>query len=414
MAKAEGIPVWVVYRADRDLFTLRWNDPRTGRRKQRSCEAKNRKEAYKAAGALADELARNGGSLAGESKERPTWDAFCIRYRENYLVHTSATNRAKWSKVASEVDVEFADRRIKMPMLADITAEFLECVESRMHTLGNAASTVKSKMDTLQSGLNWAVSLNLLDPLSTRRERGRVEQVESEMRGRPLTGEELDRLILQPKTIAKIAGQSAGWEHLIRGLYLSGLRISEALRLHEFRRDCHRPIGLDTSRPAIAFLSSQKNRRDQVVAITPDFAEFLRATVAVDGWYFNPSGPKGRYLTPGAVSRLISDMGAKAKIVVEAGETPEDARFATAHDLRRTFAQRWASRVMPPILQHLMRHASFETTKKFYVGSSADAAASAIHEGWRRANTDSSAELLCDQVCDHLNSVPYQKPSKSK
>jgi integrase len=405
VAKAEGIPVWVVYREDRDVFTLRWNDPRTGRRKQKSCEAKNRKDAYKAAGALADELAKNGGSLAGESKERPTWDAFCTRYRENYLVHTSATNRAKWSKVASEVDVEFAERRIKMPMLADITAEFLECVESRMHALGNAASTVKSKMDTLQSGLNWAVSLNLLDPLNTRRERGRVEQVESEMRGRPLTGEELDRLLLQPKAITKIAGQAVGWEHLIRGLYLSGLRISEALGLHESRRDCHRPIGLNSSRPAIAFLSSQKNRRDQVVAITPDFAEFLRATKPIDGWYFNPSGPKGRYRTAGSVSHLISEMGAKAKIVVEAGKTPEDARFATAHDLRRTFAQRWASRVMPPILQHLMRHASFDTTKKFYVGSSADAATNAIHEGWKRSAGASADVLLCDQVCDQLNSA---------
>lgn len=397
MAKAEGIQIWVVYRSDRDQFTLRWNDPRTGRRKQKTSDAKNRKDAYKEAGKLAEELANNGGCLAGESKERPTWDAFCARYRENYLVHTSATNRAKWNKVASEVDIEFRDRNIKQPMLADLTAEFLECVESRMHTNGNAPATVRSKMDTLTSGLNWAVSLKLLDALNTIRERGRVEQVESEMRGRPLTGEELDRLLLQPKATVKISGQAATWEHLIRGLYLSGLRISEALRLHESRRDCHRPIGLESSRPAIAFLSSQKNRRDQVVAITPDFAEFLRATVPVDGFYFNPSGPKGRYKTAGSISHLISGMGAKAKIVVEAGETPEDARFATAHDLRRTSAQRWASRVMPPILQHLMRHASFETTKKFYVGSSADAAAHAIHEAWMRSGAIESMDI-CEEL----------------
>lgn len=404
MARAE-VRVWVVYRSARDQFTLRWNDPRTQRRCQKTIDAKNRKDAYKAAGKLAEELADNGGTLKGESKERPTWDQFCQRYKANYLTHTSATNRAKWRKVAEAVDTEFKDRRIGMPMLADITAEFLECVESSMHSAGNKPSTVKSKMDTLVSGLNWAVSLGLIPPIVRQRERGRVEQIESEMRGRPLTGEELDRLLLQPKTITKIADHAASWEHLIRGLYLSGLRISEALRLHESRRDCHRPIGLDTKRPAIAFLSSQKNRRDQVVAITPDFAEFLRASKPVDGWYFNPAGPKGRYKTPGSVSHLISEMGAKAKIVVEAGETPADARYATAHDLRRTFARRWASRVMPPILQHLMRHASYETTKKFYVGSSADSAANAIHEAWIRSGAILPSEILCDQVCDQLNSV---------
>lgn len=406
----EGVRVWVVFRDDRDQFTLRWNDPRTGRRKQKSIDAKNRKDAYKAAGKLAEELEKNGGCLAGQSKERPTWDAFCARYRENYLVHTSATNQAKWNKVASEVDIEFADRNIKLPMLADLTAEFLECVESRMHTNGNAPSTVKSKMDTLQSGLNWAVSLGILDAIVTRRERGRVEQVESEMRGRPLTGEELDRLLMQPRAIKKIKDYAATWEHLIRGLYLSGLRISEALQLHESRRDCHRPLGLQTSRPAIAFVSSQKNRRDQIVAITPDFAAFLRKTTPVDGWYFNPSGPKGRYKTPGSVSHLISDMGAKAKIVVEAGAKPEDATYATAHDLRRTFARRWASKVMPPTLQHLMRHSSYDTTKKFYVGSSADAAALAIHEAWVRSGGHVASDILCDQVCDQLNSVLAESP----
>lgn len=397
-----SIKVWVVYRSDRDQFTLRWNDPRTGRRSQKTIDAKNRKDAYKAAGKLAEELAENGGSLKGESKERPTWDQFCERYRTNYLKHTSATNRAKWRKCAEVVDEEFKSRRITVPMLADITAEFLECVESRMHTSGNEPSTVKSKMDTLRSGLNWGASLGLMQPVVRQRERGRVEQVESEMRGRPITGEELDRLLLQPAKVARFKDHAQSWQHLMRGLYLSGLRISEALQLHEFRRDCHRPIGLDTKRPVIAFLASQKNRRDQVVAITPDFAEFLRRTKTVDGWYFNPSGPRGRYRKTGSVGHAISDFGEAAKIVVHAGDTPETTQFATAHDLRRTFAQRWAAKVMPPILQHLMRHRSIETTMKFYVGQNADAAALSILEAWKRAPV---ATLLCDQVCDQLNSV---------
>ena len=41
--------------------------------------------------------------------------------------------------------------------------------------------------------------------------------------------------------------------------------------------------------------------------------------------------------------------------------------YASAHDLRRSFGFRWAKRVMPLILQKLMRHADITTTMEFYV-----------------------------------------------
>lgn len=384
------IRVWVVYRSDREQFALRWTDPITQRRCQKSIDAKDRKKAERIAGQLEKELVDNGGKIAGESPERPTWDQFCTRYRESYLVSTSDTNRAKWRKSVETVDEEFAGRRIRLPMLADVTAEFLEAVEARMRALGNSPATVKSKMDTLRSGLGWAAGLGLMSVIVTPRDRGRVEQVESEMRGRPLTVEELERLQMQVQRHSKTSGFAAGWSHLLEGLWLSGLRISEAMQLHESRPDCHRPIGLDGKRPAIAFLSSQKNRRDQIVAITPDFADFLRRTKTVGGYYFNACGQKGRYRRPGSVGRIISECGSMAKIVTIPGPTPADASFATAHDLRRTFAQRWAARVMPPILQHLMRHSSIETTMRFYVGSSADAASLAILDAWKRGSAVSS------------------------
>ena len=41
----------------------------------------------------------------------------------------------------------------------------------------------------------------------------------------------------------------------------------------------------------------------------------------------------------------------------------------SAHDLRRSFGERWASRLMPQVLKELMRHESIETTLNFYVGT---------------------------------------------
>ena len=53
-------------------------------------------------------------------------------------------------------------------------------------------------------------------------------------------------------------------------------------------------------------------------------------------------------------------------------------KFASAHDLRRAFGFRWALKVMPAVLQSLMRHEDVQTTMKYYVGQDANAMADAI------------------------------------
>ena len=59
-------------------------------------------------------------------------------------------------------------------------------------------------------------------------------------------------------------------------------------------------------------------------------------------------------------------------------------KFATAHDLRRAFGTRWAKKVMPAVLQRLMRHQSIGTTMKFYVGIEADDVAADLWAKRRR------------------------------
>jgi integrase len=69
-----------------------------------------------------------------------------------------------------------------------------------------------------------------------------------------------------------------------------------------------------------------------------------------------------------AVSKLVTAIGSKAGIIVNATES----KTASAHDLRRTFGTRWAKRVMPAVLRKLMRHASIETTMGYYVDLDVD------------------------------------------
>ena len=66
-------------------------------------------------------------------------------------------------------------------------------------------------------------------------------------------------------------------------------------------------------------------------------------------------------------------------------------KFASAHDLRRAFGTRWAKRVMPAVLQRLMRHAEIGTTMKYYVTMDADSVADEVWgKEWGSGNTSSN------------------------
>ncbi len=47
-------------------------------------------------------------------------------------------------------------------------------------------------------------------------------------------------------------------------------------------------------------------------------------------------------------------------------------KFASLHDLRRTFGSRWAKLVKPAVLTRLMRHQNIQTTMAVYVDLDCD------------------------------------------
>jgi integrase len=68
------------------------------------------------------------------------------------------------------------------------------------------------------------------------------------------------------------------------------------------------------------------------------------------------------------VGKIIAAIGRKSGVITNA----VDRKNPTAHDLRRSFGTRWAKRVMPAVLQKLMRHASIQTTMTYYVDLDVD------------------------------------------
>jgi integrase len=171
-------------------------------------------------------------------------------------------------------------------------------------------------------------------------------------------------------------------------LWTSGLRLGESLELF-WDRDDKLCVDLTTKRPTLRIPAElEKGNRDRLLPIAPEFAEFLLMTPDADrtGPVFRPAPErvKGERLCDYTVSRILSKIGEKAGVKVATGQNGK-VKYASAHDLRRSFGERWAARVMPVVLQQLMRHESIETTLRYYVGRNAQSTADVLWEAHERA-----------------------------
>jgi integrase len=68
------------------------------------------------------------------------------------------------------------------------------------------------------------------------------------------------------------------------------------------------------------------------------------------------------------IGKVVSRIGEAAGVRVAEGKWKgkPHTKYASCHDLRRSFATRWVPKVMPATLQKLMRHKSINTTLDYY------------------------------------------------
>ena len=93
---------------------------------------------------------------------------------------------------------------------------------------------------------------------------------------------------------------------------------------------------------------------------------------------------KSDRMTVERVGRVISKIGKAANILVRQADprTRAEEKYASAHDIRRGFAQRMINLgISAETLKLLMRHANFSTTQNFYGGTrSAQSAGQEVRE----------------------------------
>jgi hypothetical protein len=125
--------------------------------------------------------------------------------------------------------------------------------------------------------------------------------------------------------------------------------------------------------------SMQKNDTEENIPLLPGFDKLLLGTPTDQrrGWVFDPQslqskvGRHVRHSRPDAewVGKIISRIGKKADVVVEPADarTGRPTKYASAHDLRRSCGDRLRNAGIPPlVICRVMRHASWETTRKHY------------------------------------------------
>ncbi len=358
------ICVHVRERSDRTFLQLYYIDPLTGNDRTRSAGTNDWGEAERAAQRWEEEIAGRG------TPDHLSWEQFRIRYEDEHL-----SGKARNTRRTANTAMDHFEKAVGKPRrLAGVDASILSQVAATWRRSGMPDTSIHAYLGHLRAAFGWAARVGLID----RPPRFTMPRLpERHMKGRPITLKEYRLIARATRELVRESWRD--WVRFQRGLWLSGLRLGEAIAL-DWEAGPVR-VDLDSGRhPRLRFRAEgHKARRDELVPITPEFAAWLRRT-AVDARH-GPVLPlrstKGGkpIVCVKRVGRVLSEIGEAANVVVN-----EDGKYASAHDFRRSFGTRWANKVRPVTLKALMRHRAIETTLRYYVDQDADDVA---EELWR-------------------------------
>lgn len=372
----DDIRVTVVAYADRRFLMMRFVDPNTKKQIARSTGTTVRRDAERLAAKWEAEL-REGRY---QPMTRISWTAFRDRYEVEVLPGLAAKTGTMVKTVFNAVETI-----LNPDILAYLTPDRLSFFQAQLRAGGRAEPTIRTYLAHLASALKWAVDVGLLTQMPKIQKPKRAKGTKV-MKGRPITAEEFERMLEKTESVVG-RDASPSWQHYLRGLWWSGLRLSESLCLTWDRQDrlC---VDMNSKHPMLWIPAElEKGNKDRLMPMAPEFAKLLEKTPTADrrGRVFRLPGlrlddqPRERW-----VSAIISRIGKAANVKVNTNPKTGKVKYASAHDLRRSFGDRWARRVMPQVLKELMRHESIETTMKYYVGVNAQVTAATLWSVYTR------------------------------
>jgi integrase len=332
---------------------LYYLDPLTGRDITRSAGTRDPSEAAIAAAKWELQLEASGQIRKGPMP----WDVFRLRFAEEWL--RTLRQRSKGSYTTA---LNHFERLIGVPRdIARIDTDTISRYMGKLIAERRPLTTVGNYVKHVMGALAWAKSRGWVRDVP-RIKLPPVDQTNL-AKGRPLSDAEIAKLHAAVPKVFTGPATIAEWRRFLRVLRLSGERSGGALQLSWDSP----PLQIDLDGGKIPRLIvqgvGQKSRKHEIAPLAPDFAEWLAKI---------PKSQRHGLLCPlhgrdGAKITTSHGVGNRFAEIAEAAGVD-----CTAHDLRRTFATYWSSRVRPLTLKRLMRHASLKTTMTYYVGQEAE------------------------------------------
>jgi integrase len=333
------IKVWVQRFKDRPHLVLQWLDPDTGRRKSRSAETADEKEAEAKRGDLESDL--NNGRY--QEASRMTWERFRELFEQEYAAGCRENTRLNY-----QATFDLFERLCNPGQVRSITERTVSTFAAALRKepgkgkSNMMASTVKVRLQFLHTALSWAVEQGLL-PKCPRFPSVKVP----EKLPQPVPVEAFERLADKAPDLNMRAYLFTAW--------LAGLRLEEAYNLEWERTDEAPYVDLAASKIVLP-AELVKAGRDQWVPLDPALREVLLRLPRQGKKVFRfvsrkGGGPISASAVSDRVARLAKEAGVKL----------------TYHTLRKGFGCRYAGKVPAQVLQKLMRHRSIRTTMAYYV-----------------------------------------------
>lgn len=374
----------------RDGVLFKWTDHAGEARQETYQGRKTWNKINEAKLALEDRINRRGSQV--------NWKDFKQRCERSYISELELRSQEKPRTMLKRFDAMLAKRSMKPEKFecADLATEMVLQVKEMMQKDGLALASVRSNMATLWAIINWGIDAEMLPPIRRPRERKRKQDRTArsqKARGRSLTMEEIERMIDAIKRNPEFKDGAGKKKHVrrddecpdrviraIHAMRLIGLRLEDC---HLFRwnptEGFHYPINLEGRMPRIVICGAQKSGDEEEIPLTNNAVNWLRSLEQDSEFICRARGARGDHQTHNRLGRIIGNAGRSTGIVTKrTGGKGGGPKFASAHDLRRTFV----NDVLPDLTiaeaQILTRHRDKNTLLTYYADAKVPALAAKL------------------------------------
>lgn len=360
MNESEQVKVWIIRQSGRKQWQFRWLDPVTGASGQSNsgvAVSAGRSAAATAIPAFIQTIEAKRPAPVG------TWEEFCSRVQRDLYPDWRPSTRAAWECARRQLEA-FRTPESLADVDADLIAAFRADLRARRVGPDSYLRTLRS---VLRSAAGWYPSYKAPTIRTAKQDAG----------GRPLSRAEVKALL---EATDGVVGEALAIEYrrMIRIVTWTGLRKKQAVLLSWDPTEPVRIEGLDGRHPELVIeRSAHKGKRLDRFPLLPPAVAILRKIPRA-----NRVGPIFKLGTSsiGRVGELVAKIGKKAGVVTgrriahyrvkrkgrETGPVEVD-RYASMHDLKRTFVRRLLEMGFSPTeVARLAQHQTFETTWEFY------------------------------------------------